>query len=544
MADLLENVETFAKEPPKKIIYVYKVWQSKFDEMRSLVHVFLEDCESIVAKIQERTTGQPMLVIFDDLLNSKSLVDIATLFTVDGRHMNMSLVFLTQRMFVNNEHFRQISQNCDYFVIFKNPRNSSEIRTLAQQLTPGSLDLIDIYMQATKDPFSYLFINLTQECQPQVKYLSKLFDYDNSVRVYCADFQDSKGKRKAYFKEILLVDTLFSNKVNNENHILLTNTFSPIQGKEVVGSKKDECTDYESPASAPPEPIQSKPSTSIQPPPSQPVSILSSNPSPVLPPYRVPPISRVSSLNQTSSRPSTSSVQHGGVKPFESEAHQWIDNVAYDMQVDPLVPTPQFTNSEHMDFSSSPHLPQVIQYREPQVLQYQEPQALTYESKIPAVEMMQEASSLPDPKYLHWVQNEREAPEHVMPYMRPVLRSPDVEMEALPPPEYLLWGRKEHEAPKQVVTYKKQVLRSPDVEMKALPAPKEPAYPLTIPTVNEYSSFLCTLCNTYFNTRKALERHNRNIHDAYQQKKKGIKRHMEKEDKHPKKYARWANILK
>jgi len=184
VSDLLDNIETFAKEPPKKIIYVYKVWQSKFDEMRSLVHVFLEDCESILEKIQERATGQPVLVIFDDLINSKSLVDIATLFTVDGRHMNMSLVFLTQRMFVNNEHFRQISQNCDYFVIFKNPRNSSEIRTLAQQLTPGSLDLIDIYMQATKDPFSYLFINLTQECQPQVKYLSKLFDYDNSVRVF------------------------------------------------------------------------------------------------------------------------------------------------------------------------------------------------------------------------------------------------------------------------------------------------------------------------------------------------------------------------
>ena len=52
VADLLENMETFAKEPPKKIIYVYKVWQSKFDEMRSLVHVFLEDCESISAKIQ------------------------------------------------------------------------------------------------------------------------------------------------------------------------------------------------------------------------------------------------------------------------------------------------------------------------------------------------------------------------------------------------------------------------------------------------------------------------------------------------------------
>ena len=155
--------------------------------MRSLVHVFIEDCDSVLSKIRERARGQAIMVIFDDLINSKSLVDIATLFTVDGRHMNMSMVFLTQRLFVNNEYFRQISQNCDYFAIFKNPRNSSEIRTLAQQLTPGGLDLIDIYMEATKDPFSYLFINLTQECQPQVKYLSKLFDYDHSVRVFRLD---------------------------------------------------------------------------------------------------------------------------------------------------------------------------------------------------------------------------------------------------------------------------------------------------------------------------------------------------------------------
>ena len=181
---------------------------------------------------------------------------------------------------------------------------------------------------------------------------------------------------------------------------MLTNNFSPIQGKEIIGSKRDECTECESPASAPPEPTQSNPSTSIQPPPSQPVSVLSSKPSPVLPPYRVPPPAQASSPHQASSLPSVPNPE--GVKPFESEAHQWIDNVAYDMQVDPLVPTPQFTNSEGMDFSSSPHLPQVIQYREPQVLQYQEPQALTYESKIPAVEMEQETPSLPDPKYLLW----------------------------------------------------------------------------------------------------------------------------------------------
>ena len=184
ISELLENIDTLAKDPPETIIYVYKIWQCKFDEMKSVVHGFIEDNENIIQQIKEIALGQSIFVIFDDLINSKSLVDIATLFTVDGRHMNMSMAFLSQRMFVNNEHFRQISQNCDYFCIFKNPRNSSEIRTLAQQLTPGSLELIEIYKEATKKPFTYLLINLTQECDPNVKYISNVFDENHSVKVY------------------------------------------------------------------------------------------------------------------------------------------------------------------------------------------------------------------------------------------------------------------------------------------------------------------------------------------------------------------------
>ena len=184
ISELLENIETFAKDPPETILYIYKIWQTKFDEMKSVVDGFIEDNENVVHQLKELALGQRVFVIFDDLINSKSLVDIATLFTVDGRHMNMSMAFLTQRMFVNNEHFRQISQNCDYFCIFKNPRNFSEIRTLAQQLTPGSLDLIEIYKEATKNPFSYLLINLTQECDPSVKYLSHVFDENHSLKAY------------------------------------------------------------------------------------------------------------------------------------------------------------------------------------------------------------------------------------------------------------------------------------------------------------------------------------------------------------------------
>ena len=100
------------------------------------------------------------------------------------------MIFLSQRMFVNNEYFRQISQNSDYFCVFKNPRNSSEIRTLAQQLTPGSLELVSIYQQATKEPFSYLFINLTQECDEDIKFLSDLFASDHCVKVFTKNLRN------------------------------------------------------------------------------------------------------------------------------------------------------------------------------------------------------------------------------------------------------------------------------------------------------------------------------------------------------------------
>ena len=184
--NLLQNISTVSKTNPTKIIYVYKVWQSLYEDMnlQGLVHLFIKEDENLAEKLKIETIGEISLIVFDDLINSKNLSEISNLFVVDGRHSNYSMIFTSQRMFVNNEYFRQISNNCDYFVVFKNPRNHSEIRTLAQQLTPLNLELLQIYAKATTEPYSYLFINLTQECDETIKFLSHLFDYDHYVKCY------------------------------------------------------------------------------------------------------------------------------------------------------------------------------------------------------------------------------------------------------------------------------------------------------------------------------------------------------------------------
>ena len=106
VVDLIQNLSNLAVVAPTFIIYIYKVWQPIFDEMNK-VNVFLQDGESIDSRIKSYANGQPILVIFDDLISSKFLNDIAPLFTVDARHLNISLIFLSQRLYVNDEHFRQ-----------------------------------------------------------------------------------------------------------------------------------------------------------------------------------------------------------------------------------------------------------------------------------------------------------------------------------------------------------------------------------------------------------------------------------------------------
>ena len=183
ISDLITNLDQISVDPPKKVIYFYKEWQTKFTDMEQTLGVnFIEDNDMIIEQIKDFNV--PALVIFDDMLNSENLKAVAQLFTVFGRHLNLCLAFLTQRLFNNNEFFRQISQNSDYIGVFKNPRNSREIRTLASQITPKTLELLTIYQKATKDPYSYVLINLTQEGLPQLKYISNVFSKNHVVKVY------------------------------------------------------------------------------------------------------------------------------------------------------------------------------------------------------------------------------------------------------------------------------------------------------------------------------------------------------------------------
>ena len=111
VAELLENINTFAKVPPATVFYVYKVWQTKFDEMKSLIDEFIQDNENVVNHIQEKVAGQPILIIFDDLINSKSLFKIGIMLT-------LCLLKIFFAVLVSFLSFRNLKDLCSiYFLL-------------------------------------------------------------------------------------------------------------------------------------------------------------------------------------------------------------------------------------------------------------------------------------------------------------------------------------------------------------------------------------------------------------------------------------------
>ena len=57
--------------------------------------------------------------------------------STNGRHLNLSVVFVSQSLFQTGKKCRTIPLNSTYIVVFKNPRDQTQIRHLACQMFPS-----------------------------------------------------------------------------------------------------------------------------------------------------------------------------------------------------------------------------------------------------------------------------------------------------------------------------------------------------------------------------------------------------------------------
>ena len=156
----------------EKIIWCYAHWQDMFEdnELRDVDFV-----RGLTMKPYTEDTGVPKMVVVDDMMIDASRdKDFVQTFTTN-RHVNVTTVFLTQNLFYGG--FRTCSLNASYTVLMKAIRDRQQINLFLKQAFPGSLfagakAAID---DATKEPYSYAFLNMTQKCPDKLRIRARIF---------------------------------------------------------------------------------------------------------------------------------------------------------------------------------------------------------------------------------------------------------------------------------------------------------------------------------------------------------------------------------
>ena len=101
---------------------------------------------------------------------------IAKLFTEKSHHGNLGVVYLVQNLFHKSKDHRTISLNTSYLVLTKNVRDASQVIHLAKQLYPNNTKFFQqAYQMATKEPYTYPFVDLMPTCPDEIRLRSGIF---------------------------------------------------------------------------------------------------------------------------------------------------------------------------------------------------------------------------------------------------------------------------------------------------------------------------------------------------------------------------------
>lgn len=173
---LIALADSMITPPPSQVMWFYSHWQPVYDELEKNGVKFIEG-------LPTDDLPKGALVIIDDLM-AETTEKVTKIFTKGSHHLDISIIYLVQNLFHKGKEQRTISLNSQYIVLFKNPRDRSQITNLAKQMYPGrGKYLADAFNNATEQPYGYLLIDLKQQTPQHLRLRTDIFS-DSFQTVY------------------------------------------------------------------------------------------------------------------------------------------------------------------------------------------------------------------------------------------------------------------------------------------------------------------------------------------------------------------------
>lgn len=125
----------------------------------------------------ENIPSEPKLLILDDLMREAYSPQVSDLFSKYSHHRMLSVLLVTQNLFHQARGARDISLNTKFIVLFKNPREKNQVAHLARQVYPENWrGLHQAFLDATKQAFGHLVLDLCQDTPDLLRFRTNIFD--------------------------------------------------------------------------------------------------------------------------------------------------------------------------------------------------------------------------------------------------------------------------------------------------------------------------------------------------------------------------------
>lgn len=183
--NLLNNKDDIFDRKINKVIWCYKSYQSKYDEIKSDNIIFHEGiCD--LREIQK--DGTNAILVLDDVMSDLNKT-VADIFTVYSHHLNTTVFFLAQNLFPRNRFMRDVTLNTQYLILFAQRRDLSQLTVLARQTFPGlSKDFLKVYNEMVSKKYGYCVLDMHPSNLQRILLRTNIFPEEHEIVYLPNDF--------------------------------------------------------------------------------------------------------------------------------------------------------------------------------------------------------------------------------------------------------------------------------------------------------------------------------------------------------------------
>lgn len=180
---------------PSQIVLFYTHMQDAYSRLAETADCPVKLLSGDKHFTPQMKTPAGTLLIVDDMQATHG-DEVASWFTRKSHHHDSSIVYLVQNVFDKTPTHRTISLNATYIVLFKNPRDSSQVTHLDRQVYPGSGGLLTAaYRDATEGaPHSYIVADFNQSTPDNFRLRNTLFPIEDFPNAYAYSSAVTEGQ--------------------------------------------------------------------------------------------------------------------------------------------------------------------------------------------------------------------------------------------------------------------------------------------------------------------------------------------------------------